>query len=195
MKTVNIKGKQYVEVKERVKFFHEKYPKGSITTELLTYKDKTWVVKATIVTSIEEPRVFTGMAQEVESDNYKEVNFTSALENAETSAVGRAMAFLNIGVVDGIASSDEINKAKNRSSTKKAKYTNKSVYDPAKHIKVKMGFVEDFKGEIAKFEAKGGGYDSKAKIWFVPKDIKKKGVEPLPEPFTEKKEWDEDLPL
>jgi hypothetical protein len=43
------------------------------------------------------------------------VNKTSALENAETSAVGRACAFAGIGVIDSIASADEVHKAINRS--------------------------------------------------------------------------------
>jgi len=39
------------------------------------------------------------------------VNKTSALENAETSAVGRALGFLGIGIVEGLASADEVVKA------------------------------------------------------------------------------------
>lgn len=112
MKTINIKGKEYVEVKERVRYLAEEIKDYSITTEYNYYPErKLWVVKATL--SIGD-NVYTGLAQEIESDNYKEVNSTSALENCETSAVGRACAFAGIGIVDGIASVDEINKANNR---------------------------------------------------------------------------------
>lgn len=172
MKTIKIKGKDYVEVKERVKDFHDKYPNGSISTELLHHSDGLWVVKATIVTDVDKPRVFTGLAQEVESEDYKQVNFSSALENAETSAVGRAMAFLNIGVVDSIASVDEINKANNRKYTKPKFVSDNGGFNPKIHEKIERGFVESdvFLEEVKKYEAHGGGYDGKAKAWYLPKD-------------------------
>jgi len=113
MKTVNIKGKEYVEVKERIKFLAENINNEyQIETGYDYYPDrKMWVVRAKLTLN---GQVYTGLAQEIESDNYKEVNYSSALENCETSAVGRACAFAGIGIVDGIASVDEINKAKNR---------------------------------------------------------------------------------
>ena len=108
-KAVDIKGKKYVLVSDRVLHFNEKYPKGSITTELLSEPSADRVVvKATVVP--EEGRVFTGLAQEVVGQGF--INKTSAMENAETSAVGRALAMMGIGVIDSIASVDEINKAK-----------------------------------------------------------------------------------
>lgn len=78
-----------------------------------------WVVKAEL--KIGE-QVFNGLAQEVESDEYSSVNHTSALENCETSAIGRAAAMAGVGLLDSIASADEMNKAMNRvkSSEKKA---------------------------------------------------------------------------
>jgi len=111
-KAVDIKGKKYVLVSDRIIFFNETHPKGSITTELLSdpLSDKI-VVKATV--KPEEGRAFTGLAQEIVGEGY--INKTSALENAETSAVGRALAMMGIGVIDSIASVDEINKAQNRS--------------------------------------------------------------------------------
>jgi hypothetical protein len=75
-----------------------------------------WIVKATLTLmgTNGATAIFTGLAQEVESENYKQVNFTSALENAETSAVGRACAFAGIGIDSSIASADELTKALNR---------------------------------------------------------------------------------
>lgn len=107
-KAIEIKGKKYILVKDRVLFFNEEYPKGSISTELLSgTSDERIVVKATVCPDGE--RKFTGMAQEIVGDGY--INKTAALENAETSAVGRALAMMGIGVIDSIASMDEINKA------------------------------------------------------------------------------------
>jgi len=114
-KTVTIKGKEYVEVKERIRYLAEEIKDYSVETNYEYFPDrKLWVVKA--ILTIGE-NTYTGLAQEIESDNYKEVNATSALENCETSAVGRACAFAGIGIVDGIASVDEINKAQNRKIT------------------------------------------------------------------------------
>lgn len=115
MKTVSIKGKEYVTVAERVKAFHELYPNGSIKTELLSSPEANRIVFRCAVTPEEteeaRQRVFTGYASESIGDGF--INKTSAMENAETSAVGRALGFLNIGIVDSVASVDEITKANN----------------------------------------------------------------------------------
>ena len=115
MQTVKIKGKDYVPVHERIKFLNENY-EYNINSDYEYYAErKMWVVKATLtIHGAERDYVYTGLAQEIESDNYREVNHTSALENAETSAVGRACAMANIGIDTGIASADEVNKAINR---------------------------------------------------------------------------------
>ena len=115
MQTVKIKGKDYVPVHERIKWLNENY-EYNIQSDYQYYSErKMWVVKATLtIHGAERDYIYTGLAQEIESDNYREVNHTSALENAETSAVGRACAMANIGIDTGIASADEINKAINR---------------------------------------------------------------------------------
>lgn len=113
-KAIDIKGKKYVQVSDRILYFNEEYPSGCIKTELISYEDKQIVVKALVYPDNTAPmsRYFTGYAQEIEGEGY--INKTSALENAETSAVGRALAMMGIGVIDSIASIDEINKANNR---------------------------------------------------------------------------------
>lgn len=104
---------EYVEVSQRVLFFNKNYPNGSIVTERQDDTDRI-VFKAIVTPDCKEPeRFFTGHSQASFNDQYSVVNKTSALENAETSAVGRALGLMGIGVIDGIASIDEINKAKN----------------------------------------------------------------------------------
>jgi hypothetical protein len=115
MNTIKIKGKDYVPVSERIKHLAENNH-YSISTDYQYFPErKMWVVKATL-SIYKNGGVFTysGLAQEIESNNYKEVNHTSALENAETSAIGRAAAFAGLGIDGGIASADEVNKAINR---------------------------------------------------------------------------------
>ena len=114
-KTVDIKGKEYVEVNERVEYFVREYAGWSIETELLSNVDEICVFKATI--KDENGRVMaTGHAYEKESSSF--INKTSYIENCETSAVGRALGFLGIGIDTSIASSDEIaNAVKNQPSS------------------------------------------------------------------------------
>ena len=107
-KAVDIKGKEYVLVKDRVLYFNNHYPEGSITTELVSAPESDHIVMKATVTP-DGRRTFTGYSQATKGDGY--INKTAALENAETSAVGRALAMMGIGVIDSIASVDEINKA------------------------------------------------------------------------------------
>lgn len=111
-KAVSIKGKSYVLVSDRVLYFNENYKDGAINTSATRQEDgKTWVVKATVIPDTKNGlRFFTGYSQAVIGEGM--VNKTAALENAETSAVGRALAFMGIGVIESIASVDEIHKAK-----------------------------------------------------------------------------------
>lgn len=115
MKTISVKGKDYVLVSERLKYLASNCIYSINTDYEFFPEQKMWVVKATLsITNGNQVLTFTGLAQEVESGNYKDVNHTSALENAETSAVGRACAMAGIGIDGGIASADEVVKAINR---------------------------------------------------------------------------------
>ena len=85
----------YETVEERSKRFYADWPSGRIVTEnLSTLQDRqllTWVVKATIYCDlIDDLPKSTGHAFEI--DGSGGANKTSALENAETSAIGRALA-------------------------------------------------------------------------------------------------------
>lgn len=106
-KAIDIKWKKYVLVSDRVLYFNEQYPNWSIITELISEPiSETVIIKATVKPT--ENQVFTGYSQATWWDWY--INKTSALENAETSAVGRALAFMGIWVIESIASADEIKK-------------------------------------------------------------------------------------
>jgi hypothetical protein len=117
MKTVNIKGKEYVEVNERVKYFRtsKEYEGWSIETKLLKFSEGVCVVKATILNA-EGRKMAEGLAYEREDSTF--INKTSYLENCETSAVGRALGFLGIGIDTSIASSDEVVNAINNQEPK-----------------------------------------------------------------------------
>lgn len=109
-KAIDIKGKKYVLVSDRIIYFNETYPDGCVRTELVSDPESELViVKATIQPDQAFHRSFTGYSQAIKGDGF--INKTAALENAETSAVGRALAMMGIGVIDSVASVDEINKA------------------------------------------------------------------------------------
>lgn len=129
-KAIDIKGKKYVLVSDRVLYFNETYPNWSIvTTRMMTEEPWIEIFKATVMPDCEKPqRYFTGYSQAKWWDWF--INKTSALENAETSAVGRALAMMWIWVIDSIASVDEINKAENAAKSKPTVTTQK--YPPKK---------------------------------------------------------------
>lgn len=110
-KAINIKGKAYVLVSDRIIYFNETYENGMIRTHLISKPDAEMVVvKAQVIPDLEnKDRFFTGHSQAKWGEGY--INKTAALENAETSAVGRALAMMGIGVIDSVASVDEIHKA------------------------------------------------------------------------------------
>ena len=105
--TVDIKGKEYVQVNQRVIAFRKLFPDGSIVTDLIHFGDGVCVVKATILDDGEV--ISTGLAYEKEGSTF--INKTSYLENCETSAVGRALGLLGIGIDTSIASADEMQTA------------------------------------------------------------------------------------
>jgi hypothetical protein len=101
---VNIHGKEYQTVALRVKNFREKHPEFSLTTEIVSRDIEVVVMKATI--SDPAGRVLaTGHSEEYRSSS--KINATSALENAETSAIGRALAALGLGGTE-FATADEV---------------------------------------------------------------------------------------
>ena len=112
MKTVNIKGKNYVEVNERLKYFRSEpqYKGYSLESDVIALENGVITIKATI--KDETGRILaTGLAQEKESSSF--INKTSFVENCETSAWGRALGNLGIGIDTSVASADEMQNAIN----------------------------------------------------------------------------------
>jgi hypothetical protein len=114
--TVKIHGKEYKTVALRIQEFREKHPDFTIQTELVEANDMLVIVKATIACAGQI--IATGYAEEVRTAS--KINRTSALENAETSAVGRALAFFGLGGSE-IASADEVANAITQQSSQASK--------------------------------------------------------------------------
>src|SRR5215217_170473 len=83
----------YSPVRERVDAFRSAYPSGRIVTEMVRQSRTRVTFRALVYRSVQETEpAATGWASEREGDG--EINQSSCLENAETSAVGRALANL-----------------------------------------------------------------------------------------------------
>ena len=107
LKTTDIKGKNYVEVNERIKAFWQLCPNGRIHTQIATIDNGMCVIKAEVYENKEDemPRA-TGIAYEKEGSTF--INKTSYIENCETSAVGRALGNAGIGIDTSVASFEEV---------------------------------------------------------------------------------------
>ena len=103
---IEIHGKKYFTVAKRVDMFRKDYSGYGIKTDIIG-QGQLVTVKAEI-TDETGRTVATGYAEE--DRDRGNINKTSAVENAETSAVGRALAFFGLGGTE-IASADEVNDA------------------------------------------------------------------------------------
>jgi hypothetical protein len=110
----NDRLKDYVTVNERIDAFYAKYPEGSLQSEIVTHTPKIVVVKAMAFRTQDDPRPGIGhsMMMIPGTTPYTE---DSEVENAETSAWGRALAALGFEVKKGIATRQEIENKETKS--------------------------------------------------------------------------------
>ena len=109
-KVVNIKGKDYKLISARVLEFREAHPDWGMHSEVIHHDDERVIVKVCI--SDETGRVRgSGLAEEDRSAS--RINQTSAMENCETSAFGRALAAIGFGGDASYASAEEVANAIN----------------------------------------------------------------------------------
>lgn len=104
---IEIHGKQYVQVHERVKLLNDSLG-GSDTVEMNSevLLHEPVVIKVTItITRSGMASTYTGISA---ANPSKAIEKQSPYEVAETSACGRALGFAGFGSVDGIASADEM---------------------------------------------------------------------------------------
>jgi hypothetical protein len=120
MTTMRFDLSKYSTVAERLAQFHKDYPEGRIVTSWENSdpiadptKPQIWVVKAEVFLTADDQRNYTPKASGLafERDGTGGANNTSALENAETSAIGRALMVAGYSMSkDNLASREEIEK-------------------------------------------------------------------------------------
>jgi len=116
MKTINIKGKEYIPVNERLLHFRssDDFKMWQIHEEVVSVNDKEGVFKVSICDE-NGGVIASAHSQEYRDSSY--INKTSFLENGFTSALGRALGYLGIGIDVSIASANEVQTAvKNQDS-------------------------------------------------------------------------------
>ena len=102
---VQIHGRDYMTVARRVEVAHEAKTLEGVETEIVNHNPV--VVKARVTI---KGKVFTGISS-VNLDSQKMIEKLNPYEVAETSAVGRALGFAGYGLIESIASADEVSRA------------------------------------------------------------------------------------
>lgn len=167
LKKMDIKGKEYIAVSERIKAFRNIYPRGQIITEIIGLQDGVCTMKASVYDN-EGTLLGTGHAQEKEGSTF--INKTSFIENCETSCVGRALGNVGIGLDDGFASYEEVANAKAQQEQKatinnwqweqlKRMFSKEEIKDMYKELGITNG--KDMPSEY--YEKKQKEYDDKFK--------------------------------
>ena len=105
--TISIHGKSYAQVSLRIAVARRVLGSAMDIISKIQHMDKDSVVMQADI-FIDDKHVATGHAEEKRTAS--KINMTSALENCETSAIGRALAFLGF-ISDGIASAEEVSSA------------------------------------------------------------------------------------
>jgi len=109
-------GKMYTQVVHRMEAFRRHFGIScGVNTSVLVDDGQRVVIKA-IITNADGIQIGSGMAEEIRGQGH--VNQTSALENAETSAIGRALS--SIGLAGGeYASANEMDAVGRKEDAKK----------------------------------------------------------------------------
>ena len=177
--TIDIRGKKYVTVASRIAVARKHFgTRMAIQTGILENTENRVVMRTQVF--VDGELVSVGTAEEFRAASA--INKTSALENCETSSVGRALA--NLGLTnDAIASAEEVQQAVNvslvhnppaGSSPKITVDSLRKRFDSASHVEGLKAIVSelevrdfliDLKGrELAKITAITKEYNEQQKI-------------------------------
>ena len=162
MKTINIKGKEYITVNERLIYFRNtnEFKGFGIKEDIVSINDTEGIFKVTIYDSYGEA-IVSAHAQEYRDSSY--INKTSFVENGFTSALGRALGYLGIGIDTSIASANEVQNAVTNQKSDNKKWltesqlnaTLKATKDQAEKVLNTFKMKKDYREQIVnKFNLK-----------------------------------------
>ena len=114
--SIDLKGKDYVMVNERIKAFRQLYPQGFIMTAP-EIKDGVAIFRAEVGYYEHGQRLVLGTGTACEKEGSSFINKTSFVENAETSAVGRALGMAGIGIDKSVATYEEVANAQKQQAS------------------------------------------------------------------------------
>ena len=107
IQTMDVKGNPYASVAERIKAFRMLFPMGFIKSDMVSNQDGICVFRAEV--GFEDTVLGVGYAYEKEGSSF--INKTSYIENCQTSAVGRALGMVGLGIYSDVASAEEVQTA------------------------------------------------------------------------------------
>ena len=155
MKTINIKGKEYITVNERLIYFRNtnEFKGFGIKEDIVSINDTEGIFKVTIYDTNGEP-IVSAHAQEYRDSSY--INKTSFVENGFTSALGRALGYLGIGIDTSIASANEVQNAVTNQKSDNKKWltesqlnaTLKATKDQAEKVLSTFKMKKDYRDQI-----------------------------------------------
>lgn len=139
--TVDIKGKDYIPVNERVKAFRMLYPNGCIETDIVSADPNgEWVAMKTTVYDDDGRKIATGFAHETRNGSM--INRSGSMwENCESSSCGRALGFAGLGIDTAICSADELINA--LAKQQKRMIEEDSYYDALCDLMAQKGVTEE----------------------------------------------------
>lgn len=117
LKYVKIGDKKYAEVKERIRGFRILCPDGFIDTKVELLDEGVAMARTEVGEYQDGRRVVLATGTAMEEKESSRINNTAFIENCETSAVGRALGMLGLGIETAVASAEEmvkVNKASQR---------------------------------------------------------------------------------
>ena len=164
--TLDVKGKDYAQVNERIKAFRMVYPEGTIQTEMVSNDNGVCIFKAIVGYYNDDATIIqvlgTGTAYEKENSTF--INKTSYIENCETSAVGRALGMAGFGIDTSVCSAEEVQNAiANQNKTEAAEEENTQA-----HTNYEMAFTK-------LLDEEGLDYDKVCELYKV-EDVHKMSV-------------------
>jgi len=132
----------YETVEDRLRKFWEDHPAGRVESDLVAYSDTQFIVKASVYfDGLNDDPTATGLAEEVVGAS--PVNKTSALENAETSAIGRALANCGYAAKGKRPSREEMAKVQRGKSVPAPKLSNEEMVRLLDVVKAVEVMVDD----------------------------------------------------